>query len=275
MRLLTCSVLACLSASAIALPARAADDVIINGLHCNTLCQSWLGVRGETAGLEARAEPKPVLRAEPLLPPTLVRLAPSAEPAIPRLPRIRTALREEPTTANLPLRVPTTDRRAIQPATMSLSVAPKSTTGGRRPAAPPLVSLPTIDVSPPRTGAPAPRVSIERSSTTPSGQDGEPAGLESGISDSVQTSLPRRVGRRVVSATAGMEPGLTTLPRLDDVVAVHGTIMIETAEERAANRRNMAELVKSTTRPKQFRTGFADPLPTIPRPRDQALSTTP
>ena len=273
MRLLTCSVLACLS-TFVVLPARAADDVIINGLHCNTLCQSWIGVGGEAARSEARTEPKPVMKTEPLRLPAPVRLAAPTEPAPPTVPRVRTALREEMTTANLPLRAPTTDRGPIQSVTLVPSAAPKSTTGARRPAAPPLVSLPPIDVSSPRIGAPAPNIPSERANTKPSGQDGEPAGFEGGYSDALQTNPPRRAGRRVAPATAGMEPGLTTLPRLDDVVAVHGTIMIETVEERAANRRNMAELVKATTRPKQFRTGFADPLPTMPRPSNQALSAT-
>lgn len=269
--------------------ALAADDVMVNGLHCNQLCQAWLGVNGTSGGQ----------------PPTAARRSALSEitPAI-ALPRVQ-ARRSPVVVVSLapPLsREPTSSvvqsfaTAALRPAYRQVATQPAPT---KRPSAvltasrefapaenhappPNLTPAPTVRIVPlasaPSTAARAARAAASLDVSDADGAAGNGSRTVTQLSP-VNGAIPRREASyetsdpmsddarpdprsKTVQRTAPMrsslrmEPGLTTLPRLDDVVAVHGTIMIETAEDKALAKRQMADLIKATTRPKQFNTGF-------------------
>ena len=261
MRLLTYSAILSLSACALALPAHAEDDIIVNGLHCNNACQSWLGVGG------AAAQPGPLRVATPLRTPLL--------PA----PKVHIASREvEPelrrSSAPVAVQMPAHgggERSASRAPSMpsSVSLIP----GDRLTVAPPVIPDAFTQAPARRHSAPGPHPSEQVTFTPASQDDSAPDRLDTPPSGNNNIGPAHYPKHRPTSENADLrlERGLTTLPRLSDVVAVHGTIMVETAEDRAFERREMARLVKETTRPKEFRTGFADPLSEKPAADGQVV----
>ena len=257
MRSFAYSAALCLSAAALALPAQAADDIMVNGQHCNSLCQSWLGVRGTSAVPPVGTDASPVSQIEQrAIEPMPLHLAVTRpKPAAPAR-QLRTAAREVGSPSDLSP-VSAIERRDDVRSSASLQpLLPASPLPLKMPEA----ALPSIKAPRLSRANASPRLSpAPTNAVQPQPLDVVPDAREDATFD--DGTLPKILIKRHLRARAeaSMEPGLKTLPHLNELVAVHGTIMIETAEERAIARRNMAELVKATTRPKEFRTGFADP----------------
>ena len=162
-----------------------ANDILVGGNHCNTFCQSWLGL---SATPDAHpADPirtvSPVLRERVTEPVVLER--PARQMAAPTL-----ASRPEPI-----------QQQAALEDDFDSDVLPQSANRNGEQPRKPRASLPTRAV-------------------------------KSSASD------------------VDMAPGLKGLPKLSELVAVRGTIMIESPNERALGEKLRAQLLRSTTRPK-------------------------
>lgn len=295
MRLIAVPALLCLTLAAEMSVARAADDVIINGLHCNQFCQSWLGVGGKphepssfAAPLQARREVRPALdlpsvqarRAEPVVITSLSQpsRATTSDLASSFPSSLENASRDPLYRIGTMPKAPATRQRAVL--TASREVAPMAIEAPAPRSAPDIPSrtVPFVSAPPAIIHTEPASVSVGRAPDADPGVENKPlpaahshehgtflqreASYEVGeplpAPDDERSAPQQRAVRRTAPSHSDlrMEPGLTTLPRLDDVVAVHGTIMIETPEDKALARRQMADLIKATTRPKQFKDGF-------------------
>ena len=215
-----------------------ADDIMLNGLHCNSTCQSWMGVKGaatkQAPPVTRRTEPAAPVAMAPIVSPQLAGRRPQRPATLARAPLDATPAKAPPDAmlAKAPLEIAPANV-AADPVAPVVQPSPERLVR-QAPAVP--AATPSAPAAPAvATSAPVTRPPVETDTAAPPRPADGPASAQEEAREIIEPRLP----------TAEEGAGL---PALNTLVAVRGVVMLETAEERASNAKQRAALVKETSR---------------------------